>query len=183
MPSTTRGPLDPPRPGGLPFSAIAPVTATVDDVTVPSGYRWDPIIRWGDPITRRAPEFDQDNQNHAAQAEQFGYNCDYLDIIVTDRRGTRALLVANHEYTNENIMFPPTMSAEEVVRTAWAAHGMSVVELRRNGAGETWEYDQRRPPQPPDHPRHDVRRRRPGRRHLAPAHRARTPQVAGCAAR
>lgn len=130
-----------PRPTGLAFDAIGPVPTTVDDVTVPSGYRWDPIIRWGDPITARAPEFDQDAQDHRAQAQQFGYNCDYLDIIVTDRKGTRALLVANHEYTNEGIMFPPAMSAEEKIRTAWAAHGMSVVELRRKGAGERWTYE------------------------------------------
>ncbi|KRF34109.1 PhoX family protein [Nocardioides sp. Soil805] len=130
-----------PRPTGLAFDAIGPVATTVDDVTVPSGYRWDPIIRWGDPITAGAPEFDQDAQDHVAQAQQFGYNCDYLDIIVTDRKGTRALLVANHEYTNEGIMFPPTMPAEEVVRTAWAAHGLSVVELRRRHAGEPWTYE------------------------------------------
>jgi uncharacterized protein len=134
-----------PRPqgpgrAGLAFDAIGPVATTVDDVTVPSGYRWDPIIRWGDPITANAPVFDQDAQDHRAQAQQFGYNCDYLDIIVTDRKGTRALLVANHEYTNEGIMFPPTMSAEEKIRTAWAAHGMSVVELRRRSAGDTWTY-------------------------------------------
>lgn len=135
-----------PRPhgpgrAGLAFDAIGPVASTVDDVTVPSGYRWDPIIRWGDPITATAPEFDQEGQDHEAQAQQFGYNCDYLDIIVTDRKGTRALLVANHEYTNEGIMFPPTMDPEEVVRTAWAAHGLSVVELRRRHAGERWTYD------------------------------------------
>ena len=38
-------------------------------------------------------------------------------------------------------MFPPTMSAEEKIRTAWAAHGMSVVELRRRHAGEPWTYE------------------------------------------
>lgn len=127
-----------PRAAGLAFDAIGPVATTVDDVTVPSGFRWDPIIRWGDPVTPNAPVFDQDNQTHQAQAQQFGYNCDYLDIIVTDRKGTRALLVANHEYTNEAIMFPPAMSAEEKIRTAWAAHGMSVVELRRRRAGAAW---------------------------------------------
>ena len=51
--------------------------------------------------------FDAGPSDPEAQAEQFGYNCDYLDIIVTNREGTAALLVANHEYTNENIMFPP----------------------------------------------------------------------------
>ena len=43
---------------GLPFTAIAPVAVTVDDVTVPPGYEWDPIIRWGDPILKGAPAFD-----------------------------------------------------------------------------------------------------------------------------
>ncbi|WP_295660322.1 PhoX family phosphatase [uncultured Nocardioides sp.] len=125
---------------GLPFAAIPPVVKSVDDVTVPAGYRWDPIIRWGDPILPGAPLFGPDRQSPWAQARQFGYNCDYLDIIVTDSRGRRALLVANHEYTNEGIMFPPGTPAETVVRTAWAAHGMSVVELRRGGPGERWEY-------------------------------------------
>ncbi len=125
---------------GLPFTAIPPIVKSVDDVTVPSDYRWDPIIRWGDPILPGAPAFDPAAQSPQAQAGQFGYNCDYLDIIVTHPRGKKALLVANHEYTNENIMFPPGTPAETVVRTAWAAHGLSVVELRRKGAGEKWEY-------------------------------------------
>ena len=124
----------------LPFTPIAPVARTVDDVTVPAGYGWDPIIRWGDPIFTDAPLFDAGNQSAAAQAKQFGYNCDYLDIIVTDRYNRKALLVANHEYTNENIMFPPGMDSAELIKTVWAAHGMSVVELRRQEAGDTWRY-------------------------------------------
>ena len=135
----TAAPARPPH-RGLAFEAIKPVAASVDDVTVPTGYRWQPIIRWGDPILRGAPLFDGDNQTATAQAGQFGYNCDYLDIIETNRQGTRALLVANHEYTNENIMFPPSMSAEEKIRTAWAAHGLSVVELERGRRGERWRY-------------------------------------------
>ncbi|WP_205474081.1 PhoX family phosphatase [Nocardioides sp. SYSU D00038] len=126
--------------GGLRFDAIAPVAASVDDLTVPRGYTWDPVIRWGDPVLRGAPTFDPEHQTARAQAGQFGYNNDYLDIIVTDRRGTRALLVCNHEYTNENIMFPPDLDPAEKIRIAWAAHGMSVVELRRRRRGEAWTY-------------------------------------------
>lgn len=125
---------------GLRFNAIAPVPATVDTVTVPAGYRWDPIIRWGDPILRGAPAFDSANQSPQAQAGQFGYNNDYLDIIPTNVFGTRALLVCNHEYTNENIMFPPGTDPEVAIRTAWAAHGMSVVELKRSRRGRPWSY-------------------------------------------
>lgn len=125
---------------GLAFDAIAPVPVTVDTVTVPQGYRWDPIIRWGDPILRGAPKFDGENQSPEAQAGQFGYNNDYLDIIPTNLFGTRALLVCNHEYTNENIMFPPGTDPEVAIRTAWAAHGMSVVELKRSRRGRPWTY-------------------------------------------
>ena len=130
---------------GLPFTAIAPVAVTVDDVTVPDGYGWEPIIRWGDPILNGAPAFDAGNQSPDAQAGQFGYNNDYLDIIETNRLGTRALLVCNHEYTNENIMFPPGTDPELVIRTAWSAHGLSVVELERRHRGDTWRYVQGAP--------------------------------------
>ncbi|MFC7363417.1 PhoX family protein [Nocardioides astragali] len=125
---------------GLPFTAIAPQAVTVDDVTVPAGYRWDAILRWGDPILPGAPAFDAAHQTPEAQAGQFGYNNDYLDIIETNRAGTSALLVCNHEYTNEALMFPPGTAPETVIRTAWAAHGMSVVELTRRNRGDAWTY-------------------------------------------
>lgn len=124
----------------LAFTPIEPVARTVDELTVPKGYDWDPIIRWGDPVLKGAPAFDAQNQTAADQARQFGYNNDYLDIIETDRKGTRGLLVCNHEYTNENIMFPPELDPAEKIRIAWAAHGLSVVELRRRRAGDRWEY-------------------------------------------
>lgn len=128
------------RGAGLRFEPITPVTGTLDDMAVPRGYAWQPIIRWGDPVLRGAPEFDGSAQTGAAQAGQFGYNCDYLNIIVTNGRGTEALLVANHEYTNEELMFPPDLDPAEAIRIAWAAHGMSVVELERRRKRTRWTY-------------------------------------------
>jgi secreted PhoX family phosphatase len=139
-PGRATGTGGPGGPGKLSFTPIAPVGATVDDVTVPAGYRWDTILRWGDPILAGAPTFDASAQTPEAQAGQFGYNNDYLDIIETNRAGTTALLVCNHEYTNEGIMFPPGSDPATVIRTAWAAHGMSVVELRRRRRGDVWTY-------------------------------------------
>ncbi|MGF9661070.1 PhoX family phosphatase [Arthrobacter crystallopoietes] len=125
----------------LKFTGIDGVANTVDKVTVPKGYNWKPVIRWGDPLFADSAEFDPENQTPESQAGQFGYNNDYLDIIeVPGSNGKRAVLFSNHEYTNESIMFPPTMSASDVRRTAMAAHGLSVVELRRNGKGQPWEY-------------------------------------------
>ncbi|MGN8552576.1 UNVERIFIED_CONTAM: PhoX family phosphatase [Microbacterium sp. SLM126] len=132
------------RPGraGLAFEPIAPVAASVDAFTVPVGYTWEPIIRWGDPLFTKAPAFDFAVQSAAAQALQFGYNSDYLDIVA-DPSGKTGVLVNNHEYVNPNIMFAPTSDPAELRRRGdiyKAAQGMSVVELRRRRTGEPWSY-------------------------------------------
>jgi secreted PhoX family phosphatase len=132
------------RPGraGLTFGAIAPVPAEVDALTVPDGYAWKPIIRWGDPLFSRAPAFDIRAQTPEAQAGQFGYNSDYLDIV-PDPSGRTGVLVNNHEYVNPELMFPPASDAAELRRRGEiykAAQGMSVVEIRRRRVGDPWEY-------------------------------------------
>ena len=51
--------------------------------------------------------------------------------------------MANQEYTNENIMFPPAATPEELDeqrRVAMAAHGMAVVELSRSAKTRPWSY-------------------------------------------
>ncbi|ACZ31425.1 protein of unknown function DUF839 [Xylanimonas cellulosilytica DSM 15894] len=130
------------RGANLLFDAIAPVDNLVDDVTVPAGYTWRPIIRWGDPLFRGVPPLDFENQSAEAQAGQFGYNCDYLDIIA-DPSGRTGVLAANHEYVNPGIMFAPSTDPAELderAAIAKAAHGFSVVELERNGKREPWTY-------------------------------------------
>ena len=142
-----RGP-GPGRPGHgargrLPFTPIAPVDAASDTFDVPGGYRWEPILRWGDPLFDDSPEFDFAAQTAAAQARQFGYNNDYLDIL-RGRDGRSAVLVCNHEYVNPQIMFPaaPASAAEERERRAIFrnAVGLSVVELSRRRRGAPWDY-------------------------------------------
>ncbi|MEC5189972.1 MULTISPECIES: PhoX family protein [unclassified Arthrobacter] len=125
----------------LRFSAIAPVDAAVDALTVPDGFTWQPVIRWGDPIFKDSPDFDLGNQSAAAQARQFGYNNDYTDILeIPGCKGRRAVLFANHEYTNEAIMFPAAMAAADVRAIGAAAHGLSVVELERKNKNKPWTY-------------------------------------------
>lgn len=124
------------------FEPIDPVPYTVDDFAVPAGFRWDPIIRWGDPLFDAADAFDPREQSAAKQERQFGYNCDYLDIIAHPN-GKSAVLVANNEYTNAPIMLPPAADEAErleQLRVTMAAHGMSVVELERKHKGTTWSY-------------------------------------------
>ena len=134
-----------PRPGDagpLAFTGIAPVSAEADTLAVPAGYQWTPILRWGDPLFASSPAFNPNRPDAQAQALQFGYNNDYLDILV-DPRGRTGLLCCNHEYTNRPIMFPPTAGADEeaeVLRTLMAAHGFSVVELERRARRQPWRY-------------------------------------------
>ncbi len=125
----------------LQFTAIPSIAADVDKMTVPAGFTWQPVIRWGDPIFNDAPDFDLGNQTAAAQARQFGYNNDYTDILeLPGSKGRRAVLFANHEYTNETIMFPASMAAADVRAVGAAAHGLSVVELERKNKNQPWSY-------------------------------------------
>ncbi len=134
------------RQGGarrLDFEPIKPVDAAVDIFDVPEGFEWAPIIRWGDPIFRHAPDFDFDRQSPKAQAQQFGYNNDYTDII-RSKNGKKAVLVCNHEYVNPGIMFPAaagTTGEERRRRNIFRqAVGLSVVELERDKKGTPWQY-------------------------------------------
>lgn len=126
----------------LPFTPIAPVPSSIDAFVVPNGYSWSPIIRWGDPLFKNAPAFDVNAQTPEAQALQFGYNSDYLEII-PDPSGKSGVLINNHEYVNPNIMFPPSTDPAELRRRGdiyKAAQGLSVVELKRKGWGKPWSY-------------------------------------------
>ncbi|MGH8919663.1 MAG: alkaline phosphatase PhoX, partial [Actinomycetes bacterium] len=117
-PATPRGPGTG-RP--LDFRPVAP--NTLDAVVVPEGYEHAIVIRWGDPITPGAPEFDFAAQTAQAQAGQFGYNCDFAALLPWPNDRGRSLLVVNHEYTTESFMFlgyDPANPTREQVETAWA---------------------------------------------------------------
>jgi secreted PhoX family phosphatase len=135
-PAATGGPRG--GAGPLTFKPIPP--NTIDSVIVPNGYDHAVVIRWGDPILPGAPGLDVHHQTAARQLRQFGYNNDFLGVLPLGR--DRALLVSNHEYTNEELMFPGFTSHEalsvEHVRVAMAAHGMSVVEIERVGRTGQW---------------------------------------------
>ena len=122
--------------------AFTPVPPNRDDrVTVAAGYQHGVVVRWGEQILPGAPAFDFDNQTAAAQAQQFGYNCDFLAFFPLGRN--RALLWSNHEFTNEELMFRgytggATATAEQI-KIAMAAHGGSVVEIERAGRTGQWK--------------------------------------------
>ena len=117
------------------------IEAGVDEAHhLAEGYRADILLRWGDPLFPDAPGFDPKNQSAEVQLKQFGYNNDYVAFFPIDEDKDRALLCVNHEYTNEEVMFPgigrqdlacfPDMT-KELVEIEMAAHGVSIVEIVR----------------------------------------------------
>jgi secreted PhoX family phosphatase len=114
---------------------------------VADGYDAKILLRWGDPILADAPEFDVMNQTAAAQLGQFGYNNDYVGFVALNDEGSRGLLCVNHEYTNEEVMFPGLGRQDRaqfsgmtpaLIDIEMAAHGGSVVEIAKDGAG-AWQ--------------------------------------------
>jgi secreted PhoX family phosphatase len=120
---------------GLTFQGI-----TLDDsdsVTVPNGYVAENLIRWGDPVEAGAPAFDPENQTPEAQAMQFGYNCDFLGWF--ELPFGQGIVTVNHEYTNEELMFPNYDAANptaDQVNIAILAHGASIVHVHTVTTGQ-----------------------------------------------
>jgi secreted PhoX family phosphatase len=123
------------------------VEAGVDvDHHVADGYKARALIRWGDKLFPDSLPFDPLKQTGAAQLRQFGYNNDYIAYFPIDGSSRHGLLCVNHEYTNEELMFPALKErqdttgfkemTEELVDIEMAAHGVTVVEIARDG--EDW---------------------------------------------
>lgn len=127
------------------------VTAGVDENHhVAQGYDAQVLLRWGDPLFPDAAEFDPMNQSAEKQARQFGYNNDYIGLLPlpeSNDTSEHALLVVNHEYTTEELMFPDIGQQDgdadfegmtrDLVDIEMMAHGGTVVEIRK--ANGRWE--------------------------------------------
>ena len=123
--------------GPLPAAAanrfgFEPVAANgLDTVTVPPGYRWQVVARWGDPMWSRSVEFDQATRGSGESQElAFGDNVDGMALF---RRDGRNVLVVNNEYVNRGIIYGGAGAGEprnaDDVRKGKAGHGVSVVEI------------------------------------------------------
>lgn len=137
------------------LAADNPSTLTFEEIEhgidethrVAKGYSANVLIRWGDKVAGDAPEFDVKNLSAAAQEKQFGYNCDfiaYMPLPAGSNSSDNGLLCVNHEYTNAEIMFPGLTEENKLanitkdqVEVEIAAHGLSVVEVRKNGS--SWQ--------------------------------------------
>ena len=143
------------------FSSVAP--QNTDKFVLADGYRHNLIARWGDSLVTGRPDFDSrrmvnedwlDDDAAAAQLERFGTNADAVAYFpqVTGR-AARGLVCVNHEYANAELIWPthrginmPYVDAKEwfakhprAAAFLQAAHGVTVMQLRRDADGWTRE--------------------------------------------
>jgi secreted PhoX family phosphatase len=111
---------------------------------VAEGYDPQILLRWGDKVLAGAPDFAPGKLTADAQAQQFGYNCDfiaYMPLPAGSDNSENGLLFVNHEYTNPHMMFPGFADAKAATAGTTAdstaieleAHGASVVEIKKDG--------------------------------------------------
>jgi uncharacterized protein len=126
------------------FAAVSATNA--DGVTLPAGYSWRKLIAWGDALFDTvSPAFDPDALTRAEQEQRFGQSNDMLALFPAryafppEKDQDRLILCANNEYATPELMYPsfvrPDQFGAAEVEACYAAVGISVVEIARDGAG------------------------------------------------
>lgn len=117
---------------------FAPIALNSDDrVTVPTGYRAQVLLRYGDPLSSGVARMTMENASPELAKRTFGYNCDlnaWFPTQMVNGRNFRGLLWVNHEYSEGERMFAaydPEAPTKSQVDVELATHGGTVVELER----------------------------------------------------
>ncbi|WP_313951080.1 PhoX family phosphatase [Accumulibacter sp.] len=139
-------------PAGRPGPGFTPIAASIEDtVRVPAGYTLQLLYAWGDPVSD-GPAFRADAANSAAeQAEQAGMHHDGMHFFPwiegDEKSSTHGLLCINHEYTDEGLLHPDGMAdwSHAKTRKSQNAHGVSVIEIKRDGSGAESRWQVVRP--------------------------------------
>ncbi|MEI7062335.1 PhoX family phosphatase [Dickeya chrysanthemi] len=132
------------QPAGSKLLGFKGIAASAEDhIVITPGYRAEVLISWGDPLVDGAPAFHAEGKNSAAdQEKQFGDNNDGMSFFpIDDRHGVMAI---NNEYVNEQYLFAhggAKAASLEDVRKSQAAHGVSVVAVKRVAESARWEVE------------------------------------------
>ena len=99
-------------------------------------YRYQVIIPWGTPILAPYPEHVNGSKTADDQERQIGIGHDGMHYYPLGRGDDHGILCINHEFgTNPHVLGKEAPESLEDVRLSQAAHGVSVVELRRDRSG------------------------------------------------
>ncbi|MBC5766644.1 PhoX family protein [Ramlibacter albus] len=148
-PAPAAGGTAPPTPLSLGFNAVAKSLADV--VTVPAGYTATVLYALGDPLDTATPEFKNDGTDTSFETRA-GDHHDGIEWFGLSAAGTRSasasdrgLLAMNHEAITDQFLHAngvtanPRPAAE--ADKEMAAHGISVVEVRRTNGRYAYARD------------------------------------------
>ena len=77
---------------------------TTDDITIPEGYSWDIVAKWGDPLFSNGKWFDHYTRGTGESQElAYGDNNDGMDTFYTEEGKT--IIAVNNEYVNREIIY------------------------------------------------------------------------------
>ncbi|NKB55197.1 MAG: DUF839 domain-containing protein [Alphaproteobacteria bacterium] len=113
-----------------------PVAANgLDTVTVPTGYSWHVVAKWGDPLWSNGVPFDHETRGtRESQERAVGDNNDGMALFT---HGEKNILAVNNEYVNREIFFGNRVSnrpeGADDVRKSKAAVGVSIFEIGFQG--------------------------------------------------
>ncbi|MGM3388424.1 PhoX family phosphatase [Stutzerimonas stutzeri] len=128
------------------FEGIPPqLDPAFDSVQVAPGYSARTFFSWGDAVMADAPEWNPDaSDDWQAQLKQAGDNHDGMHFFpFPENPDSHGLLVMNHEYVNPPL-HPNGMTLTDgkrpldEVRKEQAAHGVSVIEVKKDAQGQ-WQ--------------------------------------------
>jgi hypothetical protein len=134
--------------GGIGFTQLAADAVPITDaVSVPAGYTARIFYSWGDPISSGSAFNPTVAMTEAEQLRRAGMHHDGMHFFPFPTSGAgglsneRGLLAINHEYTDEGLLHNSTSigsvaQTAAMTRTSQAAHGVSVIEVRK--VGGTW---------------------------------------------
>ena len=134
------------NPSTLSFAEIEHGSDTKHAIS--PGHNVQVLLRWGDPLTPRAPAWNPEAQTAAKQAVQFGYDNDFIAFMPLpfgSGFSERGLLCVNHESARNQMMFPGFTERKletlekEFVGVEMASLGHTVVEVFRRGG--TWNVE------------------------------------------
>jgi secreted PhoX family phosphatase len=131
--------------GNRPLVGFEPLPLDGGPIPIVSpDYEYSVLIPWGTPLNDSAPPFSWPQTSSAAQENQVGIGHDGMWFFPTGGRQSEnntGVLCINHEFgRTSHVLGKAAPENLEEVRIMQAAHGISMISIRRTSDG-TWEVD------------------------------------------
>ncbi len=112
-------------------------TSTTNTVTLPEGYEWEVLVKWGQPMWSGVEDVDQATGGTAeTQLKSFGDNTDGMSVFA---KGDKQILAVNNEYIQNKVLLNnredgKAINADDIQKMK-NAHGISILEIEEGENG------------------------------------------------